>query len=75
MEKLLKDSTKDVESLRVIVINRDDIVVDSRFGKYGFCKELLLHVVSSLLLGGTMIVAVVVSSNIFHSYLAKNKLN
>lgn len=74
MEKILNDSTKDVESLRVVFLNRDDIVVESRFGKCGFCKELLIHIVSSLLVVGGLIVATIISSNIFYSYLEK-KIN
>lgn len=68
MEKLLKESGKDVESLRVVLIDRDDIVVETRFGKHGFCKELLLQVVSALLLGGAMIAAMIISTNLFISH-------
>ena len=57
MEKVLNDSTKDVESLRVVHNN------DSSWR--GFWKVLLLNAVCSLMFGGLLIVIDITIFNIY----------
>ena len=61
MEKVLNDSTKDVESLRMVVIDK----VDNHSSWRAFGKELLLNAVCSLLFGGLLIVIDITIFNIY----------
>ncbi len=58
---------RDVESLRVVLINRDDIIVDGR--RHDYCEELLLNTVYWLVFGGLLIMIDIV---IFNMYFPKN---